>query len=68
MNSKPAADVVKRPVCAWLSESDYAKFEAIVECNGVSVSAYLRSMVVDVIAEETSKRVEVVDRKLAVVR
>lgn len=66
MNCKPADKVVTRPVCAWLSQADYDAFVAIAKSNGVAVSAYLRSLVVDVIAEESSKRVEV--PKLAVVR
>lgn len=66
MNCKPASVVKKHPVCAWLSKADYELFVTIAASNGVTVSAYLRSMVVDVIAEETSKSVEV--PKLAVVR
>lgn len=55
--------VLKRPVCAWLSELDYARFAAIAKANGVNVSAYLRSIVVDAIEEETSKSVEVVEKR-----
>lgn len=68
MNIKSADVVLKRPVCAWLSEADHERFASIAKANGVTVSAYLRSIVVDVIAEETSKSVEVIGRKLSVVR
>lgn len=59
MNTKPAAEVLKRPVCAWLTAADYARFEALALKNGVTVSAYLRSIVVDVLAEEETKPVVV---------
>ncbi len=66
MNIKSADVVLRRPICTWLSAADYAKFAAVAQANGVTVAAYLRSIVVDVIEEETSKSVEVT--KLAVVR
>lgn len=67
MNVKSADVVLRRPICTWLSAADYAKFAAIAEANDVTVAAYLRGIVVDAIAEETSKGVEV-NRKLMVVR
>lgn len=53
MNTKPPAEVLKRPVCTWLTAADYAKFEALARRSGVTVSTYLRSIVVDALAEET---------------
>ncbi len=53
MNVKPPAEVLKRPVCTWLKAADYAKFEALALRSGVTVSTYLRSIVVDALAEET---------------
>ena len=66
MNVKSPDVVLKRPVCVWLSEADHEKLDAIAKSHGVKISTYLRSVLVDVIAEETSKSVEV--PKLAVVR
>lgn len=54
MNVKSADVVLKHPVCTWLSESDYAQFATLARANGVSVAAYLRSIVVDVLVEERS--------------
>lgn len=67
MNVKSIGGVVSRPVCVWLSETDHEKLDAIAKAHGVKISTYMRSVLVDVIAEETSKSVEVV-RNLAVVR
>lgn len=67
MNIKPAEAVLKRPLCTWLTAEDYDSFAAIASANGVTMAAYLRSIVVDAIAEETTVRVEG-SLELAVVR
>ena len=47
--------VLKKPVTTWLETLDYEKFSAIAESNGVTVAAYLRAIIVDVIADETAR-------------
>lgn len=67
MTAKLVGGVLSRPICVWLSEGDHEKLDAIAKAHGVKISTYLRGIVVDVIAEETSKSVEV-RPKLAVAR
>lgn len=64
MNVKPIAVVLRRPVCTWLTKNDYEALAAIIaRTPGVSMAAYLRSIVVDAIAEETGKRTDVIGSK-----
>lgn len=51
MNVKPPDRVLRKPVCTWVSRTDYERFHAIADSNGVTVAAYLRAMIVDVLAE-----------------
>lgn len=55
MTVKSPDTVLKKPVCTWLNQNDYLTFAALADRQGVSVAAYLRSIVVDAIAEETTK-------------
>ena len=52
MNIKPPDKVLKVPVTTWLSQSDYDKFRVLAEDNKVSVAAYLRAVVNDVLVDE----------------
>ena len=45
-----------RPVCTWLSVQDCEKFYALAKGNGVTVAAYLRAVIVDVIEDETERK------------
>lgn len=55
MNHKSPEVVLKRPVCTWLAEADYERFETIARSHGVTVAAFLRSIVVDAIADDIGK-------------
>ena len=52
MNIKPPDKVLKVPVTTWLAQSDYDKFRVLAEDNKVSVAAYLRAVVNDVLVDE----------------
>ena len=52
MNVKPRDKVLRKPICTWLSESDYRAFETVATSNRVTVAAYLRSIVIDAIQED----------------
>lgn len=41
-----------RPVATWLTRQELELFRAIAKNNRVSPAAYLRAMIVDVLAEE----------------
>lgn len=55
MTTKPPNAIRNRTLATAISADDYAKFEAVAKKHGVTVSTYLRSIVVDVLAEEYSK-------------
>lgn len=44
-----------KPICTWLSKEELELFRAIARSNNVSRAAYLRAMIVDVLAEEGPK-------------
>lgn len=44
-----------KPVGTWISPQEKAILYLIAKANRVSISAYLRSMIIDVIAEEGPK-------------
>jgi hypothetical protein len=52
---KPSGTVLRRPACTWLSVPDYEKLSAIAGAHNVTLAAYLRSIIVDVIADETAR-------------
>ena len=45
---------MRKTVGADISSEQYRLFKMIAESNGVSVAAYLRAMIVDVLAEESA--------------
>ena len=57
MNHKSPDKVLKRPIATWLSLEDYEKFKDLAEASGVTLASYLRSIVVDAIADEADRRV-----------
>jgi hypothetical protein len=44
-----------RPVGAWLSLKDFELFQGLAKKNKVSVSLYLRAIIVDILEEERTK-------------
>jgi hypothetical protein len=46
---------LRRPLTTWISVDDYALFRAVALSNKVAPAAYLRAVVMDVLAEERSK-------------
>ena len=52
MNIKPPDKVLKVPVTTWLSQADYDRFRVLAVDNKVSVAAYLRAVVNDVLVDE----------------
>lgn len=55
MNAKPAGKALRKPVACWLSLADYARLEEIVNRSGLNFSSYIRSMIVDVLADEEER-------------
>ena len=53
MDAKPR--IIRKAVCTWVPKPDYERFRAIAKSNGVTAAEYLRSMIVDVLAEESVK-------------
>lgn len=53
--SRQSYEEENRPLCCWLSHTQLEHFRAVARANNVSPSAYLKAMVVDVLAEETGK-------------
>lgn len=53
MNKKQPSVVLRRPLTTWLTNEDFEKIKALAKSHGVSTAAYMRSIVVDVLAEET---------------
>lgn len=45
-------DVEKRSVCAWLTLDDYDALRAIADSHAISISEYVRSIIVDAVAED----------------
>ena len=56
MNTKPAGRALRKPVGSWLSYADYLRFEAIVKRSGSSFSTYIRSIIIDVLADEEERQ------------
>ena len=56
MNVKPAGRVLRKPACTWLNVIDYEQLKAIAQAEGVTIAAYMRSMIVDVLADEADRR------------
>lgn len=57
MNVKPIGRVLKKPTCTWLSDADHNRLSALAEANGVTVAAYLRSIIVDALADEAARAI-----------
>lgn len=53
--SRRLYDEENRPLCCWLSQMELAHFRAVAQANNVSAAAYLRAMVIDVLAEESGR-------------
>lgn len=41
-----------RPIGTWLTKTELEHFKAVARANHVSPAAYLRAMIIDVLAEE----------------
>ena len=52
MNKKPPGTAFKKVVATALTVADYEKLLALAKANKVKVSVYLRSIVVDILADE----------------
>ena len=61
MAMKPENRHLRRPICTWVNALDYQRFHDIAVANGVTNAAYLRAMVIDVLAEEKQKSSQQVD-------
>ena len=48
-------DNENRPICTWLTQTQYEHFRAIAHANHVTPTAYLKAIIVDVLAEETGR-------------
>ena len=56
MAVKPLNRRLRCPIGTWIDVPDYERFHEIAVANGVTIAAFLRAMVVDVLAEEDDKR------------
>ena len=61
MAVKPLNRRLRCPIGTWVDLSDYQRFHDIAVANGVTIAAFLRAMVVDVLAEEADKQAPSVD-------
>ena len=61
MAMKPENRHLRRPICTWVNALDYQRFHDIAVANGVTNAAYLRAMVIDILAEEAEKSPRQVD-------
>ena len=61
MAVKPKNQHLRRPICTWVNVLDYQMFHDIAVSNGVTIAAYLRAMVIDILAEEAEKSPRQVD-------
>ena len=46
---------LRRPITTWISNAEYDLFQSICKSHGVTGAAYLRAVLIDVIAEEGPK-------------
>jgi hypothetical protein len=52
MNIKPPNEVLRKPITTWLSSADHERFLRAAAEQHVTAAAYLRSIVVDAVAED----------------
>lgn len=55
MNRKHPKRLLKNPIGTWLNSEDYEKFKVLAKAHGVTHAAYLRSIVIDAIADEADR-------------
>ena len=54
-NIRPPGKAFKRPITAWFTRDDYDFLKRIAAENKVTVSAYMRAVLIDAIAEERER-------------
>jgi hypothetical protein len=54
-NVKPAGTAFKHPITAWFAKDDYDFLKKVAAENKVTVSAYMRAALIDVIADERER-------------
>ena len=54
-NVKPAGTAFKHPITAWFAKADYDFLKRVAAENKVTVSAYMRAALIDVIADERER-------------
>lgn len=57
MSRKSPKKVLEKPIATWLNIEDYEKLKDLAGAQGVTIASYLRSIVVDAIADEADRRV-----------
>ena len=58
MTAKKDPEVVlRKPICTWLSKAQYERFKILADASGVTVATYLRSIVIDALDDEISRRI-----------
>lgn len=55
MNIKPPDRVLKKPICTWLSESDYSILVAAAKAEKVTLAAFVRAALIDAIEDERDR-------------
>ena len=55
-NIKLAGTAFKHPITAWFTRADYDFLKWLAAENKVSVSAYMRASLIDVISDERERR------------
>ena len=54
-NVKPAGTAFKHPITAWFTRADYDFLKLVAAENNVTVSAYMRASMIDVIEDERER-------------
>ena len=54
-NLKPTGTAFKHPITAWFAKADYDFLKRIAAENKVTVSAYMRAAMIDVIMDERER-------------
>lgn len=54
-NIRPPEAVLRKPVACWLTDKDYDRLCAAADSYGIRVAVFIRSVIVDALADEDDK-------------
>ena len=55
-NIRPPEAVLRKPVACWLTDKDYDRLVAAADTYGIRVAVFIRSVIVDALADEDERR------------